>query len=86
MDATEQPLEFPVECKHRILAKRGEMIHAAILMTLRQLNIHGELSERRRSEGGQYVTYTVTVRYESRTELRRVMNAISNTDGVKTVL
>ena len=82
----EQPLEFPVTCRHRILADWGDNVRAQILMRLRELHISEELQEGRHSRDGTYVTYTVEVEYHSRDELYRVMNALANVDGVRTVI
>ncbi len=82
----EQPLEFPVTCRHRILADKGEDVRAHILMRLHELRIEDKLEEGRHSRKGNYVTYTVEVEYHSRDELYRVMNELSNIWGVRTVI
>jgi putative lipoic acid-binding regulatory protein len=85
-DATEQPLEFPVTCRHRVVTRSGETYKAKLTMTIRTMGIDTEIIEERRSSKGTYSTYTFTVIHQTRDDLRRLMHAVGNVDGVKTVL
>ncbi len=79
-------LEFPLDCHYRIITEDREGVQASIEKTLRDMKIETPLKEGNRSEGGKYVTYSITIHVESLEIMRAIDVAIRSIDGVRMVL
>ena len=84
---TKQPeLEFPVDCHFKVIAEKLDGIAFVIETVLLQMGIRNPLEAGNVSANGNYITYNISVRVESKAVMDKIDAELRNIEGVKMVL
>ena len=75
----ESPLEFPVDFPVKAMGRAGEDFDATVVELVRRHapGLHEDAVRVRASEGGRYISVTVTVRAESREQLDNIYRELT---------
>lgn len=79
-------LEFPLHWEYKIIAARSDETFTAICESIRAHGFEETPKASNVSRSGSYVTYTVSMRMESREILDSLSGALCACEGVKFIL
>jgi len=83
----EEPvLNFPLVCHYKIIARNLEHMHFVIETVLLQMGIRNPLEAGHISANGNYITYNISVRVDSREIMDKIDSELRSIEGVKMVL
>ncbi len=79
-------LTFPLVCHYKIIARNLEHMHFVIETVLLQMGIRNPLEAGNVSANGNYITYNISVRVDSKAVMDKIDAELRNIEGVKMVL
>jgi len=79
-------LEFPLECRFRVIAEDHEGMAFVIETVLMQMGVEVPVVRGNMSKNGTYVSYGITTVVQSREEMNRIDTELRQIEGVKMVL
>lgn len=79
-------IEFPFEWNGRVVATNSRVTLTSLRGALLAEGVDEPIRKGRQSATGRYATYRITITFEDRAQMDRILAALARTEGVKIVL